>query len=154
MHRRRFLGKIGLGGVAVGTPVVLSGCLEDDHDIAMTADGFVPDELTVSVGETVVWENTSSRRHTVTAYENAIPEAASYFASGGFADEESARDAFWSDFGGELNNGDRFSHTFEVPGRYDYVCIPHEEGGCTRPCSSRSRNRPRVRIRQPSSNTA
>lgn len=137
MHRRRFLGRVGTTGLAVGTASLavgttgaLAGCLDDDdYDVAMTADGFVPDALTVDPGTTVVWENTSSRRHTVTAYENAIPDAAEFFASGGFEDETSARDAFWSDFGGELNNGDRFSHTFEVPGRYDYVCIPHEEGG-------------------------
>ncbi|WP_459821985.1 plastocyanin/azurin family copper-binding protein [Halorubrum luteum] len=130
MHRRRFLGRVGVAGAAVGVPAALAGCLDDDaYDVAMTADGFAPDELTVTAGTTVVWENTSTRRHTVTAYENAIPEEAEYFASGGFTDERSARDAFWSDFGGEIDNGEQFSHTFEVPGRYDYVCIPHEEGG-------------------------
>ena len=129
MHRRRFLGRVGLAGVAVGVPVAAAGCLDEGYDVGMTADGFVPDELTIGVGETVIWENTSTRRHTVTAYENAIPNEAEYFASGGFDDERSARDAFWSEFAGEIDNGDRFSHTFEVPGRYDYVCIPHEEGG-------------------------
>jgi len=28
-----------------------------------------------------------------------------------------------------LESGDRFTHTFEIAGRYDYVCIPHETGG-------------------------
>lgn len=129
MERRRFLGRVGTAAVTVGMPAVLAGCLDEDYDVAMTADGFVPDELTVSVGRTVVWENTSSRRHTVTAYEGGIPDEASYFASGGYEDEQTARNAFWDDFGGELDNGDRFSHTFEVPGRYDYVCVPHEDGG-------------------------
>ncbi len=129
MERRRFLGRVGTAAAAVGTPAVLAGCLDEEYDVAMTADGFVPDELTVEVGTTVVWENTSSRRHTVTAFEGGIPEEAEYFASGGYEDERTARDAFWTEFGGELNNGDRFSHTFEVPGRYDYVCVPHEDGG-------------------------
>ncbi len=129
MERRRFLGRLGAASVVIGTPTALAGCLEDDHDIAMTADGFVPEELTVPPGTTVVWENTSSRRHTVTAYEGGIPEDAEYFASGGFEDEATARAAFWDDFGGEIDNGERYEHTFEVPGRYDYVCVPHEDGG-------------------------
>ncbi|GAB6878453.1 hypothetical protein JCM17823_07270 [Halorubrum gandharaense] len=102
---------------------------EESFDVAMTADEFVPEVLTISVGDTVVWENTSSRAHTVTAYENAIPEAADYFASGGFDDERTAREAFWDEFGGSLENGDRYEVTFAEPGRYDYVCVPHEEGG-------------------------
>jgi len=128
MHRRRFLARIG-GGATVGASAALAGCLDEGYDVGMTADGFVPDELTVSVGDTVVWENTSTRNHTVTAYEGGIPDEAAYFASGGFDDERTARDAWHDDFGGRLENGDRFSHTFEVPGRYDYVCIPHEFGG-------------------------
>jgi plastocyanin len=133
MHRRRFLRRAGAaGGVAATT--ALAGCSsvggEPDYDVGMVADAFRPAELTVSVGDTVVWENTSARGHTVTAYEDAIPDAADYFASGGFDDEERAREAWWSaDFGGRLESGDRFSHTFEVAGRYDYVCIPHETGG-------------------------
>jgi len=133
MHRRRFLERAAGAGVAVGGAIALAGCStvvgDEEYDVGMVADGYRPAELTVSVGDTVVWENTSSRRHTVTAYEGGIPDDAAYFASGGYENERTARDAFWDDFGGELNNGDRFSHTFEVPGRYDYVCIPHELGG-------------------------
>ncbi|GAA0513141.1 Plastocyanin [Halorubrum aquaticum] len=128
MYRRRFLERAGAAGVAVGSSLALAGCLADQYDVGMTATGFVPEEVTVEVGESVVWENTSVRGHTVTAYEDAIPEAAEYFASGGFESEAAAREA-WSDFGGRLENGDRFSHTFSVPGRYDYVCLPHETGG-------------------------
>ncbi|WP_049912200.1 plastocyanin/azurin family copper-binding protein [Halorubrum kocurii] len=132
MHRRRFLRGAGVaGGVAATT--ALAGCAgvggEPDYDVGMVADGYRPAELTVSVGDTVVWENTSARTHTVTAYEGGIPEGADYFASGGFDDERSARDAWQDDFGGALESGDRFAHTFSVPGRYDYVCIPHETGG-------------------------
>jgi len=133
MHRRRFLRRVGAAGVTTGTTAALAGCAgvggDPGYDIGMVASGYRPAELTVSVGDTVVWENTSSRRHTVTAYEGAIPDAADYFASGDYADEETAREAWASEFGGGLETGDRFSHTFEVAGRYDYVCIPHETGG-------------------------
>ncbi|TKX52502.1 halocyanin, partial [Halorubrum sp. SS7] len=44
-------------------------------------------------------------------------------------DYASSESAWWSDFGGRLENGDRFDHTFTVPGTYEYVCIPHRKAG-------------------------
>ena len=133
MHRRRFLERAALVGGAIGGTTALAGCStvlgDEEYDVGMVADGYRPAELTASVGETVVWENTSSRVHTVTAYEGGIPEDADYFASGGYDDERTARDEWHANFGGALQTGDQFSHTFEVPGRYDYVCVPHEFGG-------------------------
>ena len=129
MYRRRFLARTGAAGVTAGGAAMLAGCLDEEYDVGMTANAFVPDELTVTVGDTVVWENTSTRTHTVTAYEGGIPDSAAYFASGGYDQEATAREAWNGEFGGGLENGDRFSHVFTVPGRYDYVCIPHEEGG-------------------------
>ena len=122
---------------ALGVPATLSlsGCTAlltsggDDFDVGMTASAFNPPKVTVSVGEEVVWHNTSTRGHTVTAYENAIPDDADYFASGGYESERAAREGWRDDLGGRLDSGESFSHTFEVPGRYDYVCIPHEQGG-------------------------
>lgn len=132
MRRRRFLRHAGAGG-ALGAVTALAGCStvlgDQPFDIGMVADGFRPEELVVAVGDTVVWENNSSRTHTVTAYEGGIPAEAEYFASGGYEDEETARSAWHAEFGGALETGDQFSYTFTVPGRYDYVCIPHEIGG-------------------------
>lgn len=133
MHRRRFLRRVGVTGLGTGATAALAGCAgvggDPGYDVGMVASGYRPAELTVAVGDTVVWENTSSRTHTVTAYEGGIPDAAEYFASGGYDNEVAAREAWSSDFGGALETGDRFSHTFEIAGRYDYVCIPHETGG-------------------------
>ena len=129
MERRRFL-----AGLGTGAAVALSGCAAagssggDDYDVGMTAVAFRPSELTVSVGETVVWDNTSSRAHSVTAYESGIPEDADYFASGGYDSEAAAREA-WTNLDGAITSGDTYEHTFEVPGNYDYFCIPHERGG-------------------------
>lgn len=128
MQRRRFL-------AAAGTAVFagIAGCSgalgNEEYDVGMTATEFVPRELTVEPGTTVVWRNTSARSHTVTAYENDIPEGAEYFASGGYEEETTAREEWWSDRGGILENSDTFSYTFEIPGEYGYVCIPHETGG-------------------------
>jgi len=133
MQRRRFLRRVGAAGVGTGATASLAGCAgvggEPDFDVGMLATAYQPREITVSVGDTVVWENTSARAHTVTATEGGIPEAAEFFASGGFDDYDAALSAWQSDFGGRLESGDRFEHTFTVPGTYEYVCIPHREGG-------------------------
>ncbi|WP_121822748.1 cupredoxin domain-containing protein [Halostella salina] len=130
MKRRTYLATLSAGGAAG-----LSGCLaslgsagescDGNCDIGMTAMDFDPQEYEVSVGDTVVWKNTSSKGHTVTAYENQIPDDADYFASGGFDSESAARDG-WRSSEGLLTSGDTYEHTFEVAGEYGYVCLPHE----------------------------
>lgn len=87
---------------------------------------FEPQRISVDIGQTVVFSNTSDESHTVTAYEDDLPEAADYFASGGFDDEESAREAL-SD--GLLEAGEDFEVTPTEPGTYTYFCIPHEASG-------------------------
>ena len=80
---------------------------------------YVPEEVTVRAGQTVVWTNTSSMFHTVTAdpvlakdrSHAQLPEGAGPFDSGNIAP------------------GEAFRHTFEVPGTYVYFCIPHEAVG-------------------------
>lgn len=130
MDRRTFL-----AGVAGSAGLGLAGCLaggsepSGDYDVGMSATRFEPTRIEVAVGETVVWRNTNSRAHTVTAYEAGIPDGAEYFASGGYDSEEAARDAYLSSFGGALDTRDEYEYTFEVPGRYDYFCVPHEAGG-------------------------
>lgn len=100
---------------------------------AVTVDtsSFTPSELEVSVGEQVVWQNTSSRLHTVTAHEDGIPADASYFASGEFDTESAAREAWHADQAGALEEDDTYEHTFEVSGDYSYFCISHERSGMT-----------------------
>jgi plastocyanin len=127
MDRRTFL------ATTVGvTSATLAGCLDlsgtlssEDYDIGMSSSAFRPARSTISVGDTVVWGNTSSRAHTVTAYEAALPKNAEYFASGGFESEQAARDA-WLNGNGKIIGGQTYKHTFEVPGTYHYFCIPHE----------------------------
>lgn len=131
MRRRALLATVAATSVA--------GCLawdgsdrlvcDEDCDIGMSADEFLPDEYETTVGETVTWKNTSTKAHTVTAYDTAIPEEAQYFASGGFDSQAEAIDAWYDRFGGRLNAGDSFSHTFDVPGEYRYYCIPHDAAG-------------------------
>lgn len=137
MQRRAFLASV--GGVGL---TALAGCLgptlsESEYDVGMQSNAFVPEPAVegadtpafeASVGDTVVWANTGSRNHTVTAYDDGLPDGAEYFASGGFADEATARDAWKNNFdgGGIVEPGATYEHTFEVAGDYYYFCIPHE----------------------------
>lgn len=111
------------------------GTASDESLVEMTPDdAFEPAELTISPGETVVWKtvgyldvDTLTADHTVTAYEDGIPDDGVYFASGGFSSEQAARDEYASGDGGGVDGGDTYEHTFDIPGRYEYFCIPHEE---------------------------
>jgi plastocyanin len=111
----------------------LAGCSGDggddgDNVVDMTDDlVFEPETLTVPVGTTVTWENVGSIGHSVTAYEEDIPDGADYFASGGFDSEDAARNAYPSE--GDIPGGESYEHTFEVAGTYEYFCIPHEASG-------------------------
>ncbi len=77
---------------------------------------FTPDTVRIEVGETVRWENNSVIVHTVTADAEEstmdesmrLPDGAAPFHSGDLQPEAT------------------FEHTFEVPGRYRYFCVPHE----------------------------
>lgn len=138
MDRRSFLRTTGASvvGASAGcvdsSPVDVGGALgDDDFDVGMSANAFLPDRLEVDVGETVVWGNNGSRGHTVTAYDDAIPEEADFFASGGYQSTAAARDDWRGAGGGNLRPGETFEHTFEVAGRHHYFCIPHERGGMT-----------------------
>lgn len=92
---------------------------------------FEPESASVAPGGTVVWENTGSVGHSVTGYEEEIPEEADYFASGGFDSEQAARDAYaeGDPESGDVAEGETFEHTFDTEGTYGYFCIPHESAG-------------------------
>ena len=83
LSRRGFLASVaGIVGVGVTGEAAAQ---ENTRTIDMTDDlVFAPDSTAVTPGTTVVWENVGSIGHSVTAYEDDIPEEAEYFASGGF----------------------------------------------------------------------
>lgn len=133
MDRRTYLRTV--GGLSTAALAGCSGLSTSpseqsrDYDVGMSTAAFRPAGLEVAVGETVVWKNTSSHAHTVTAYENEIPGEATFFASGEFETEQAARDGWMGDTTGALYQGDEYSHTFDVAGEYRYFCIPHEQSG-------------------------
>jgi len=145
--RRRFLGATatlavvglaGCGGDGDGdTPTDTDaggGSTPRTHTVEMT-DGFVydPDALTVAPGDTVEFENVGEQGHSITAYEEDLPDGAEYWASGGFDSEQAARDAYSTtgstEETGNVPGGETWSHTFETEGTHEYFCIPHEGAG-------------------------
>lgn len=72
--------------------------------VAMGDRSFSPQSLTVSVGTTVTWNNSSGRPHTVTADNNAFDS-------------------------GTVGSGGSFSYTFTTAGTYGYYCQFHGSPG-------------------------
>jgi plastocyanin len=86
-----------------------------------SAHQFSPREVTVKVGESVLWKNSANAVHTVTAdparvkmKENvSLPAGAKPFHSG------------------DLQPGKTYRYTFTTAGTYRYVCLTHEDKGMT-----------------------
>ena len=125
--RRGFLATLG-GAAGVAAATEPADAQEGGTQRVNMTDSLVfnPDEIFVEPGTTVIWQNVGAVGHSVTAYEDEIPDAAEYFASGGFDEEAAARRGYpdRGDIAGEEN----YRHTFEVEGTYEYFCIPHESG--------------------------
>jgi plastocyanin len=137
MNRRDFLrtagGVAGTAAAATAASGSAAAAAEgsNTHTVEMT-DGLVfePDSLTIAPGDTVVFENVGSFGHSVTAYEDSLPDGADYWASGGFDTEQDARDAYSAtgsiEDTGNVPGGESWEHTFETEGTHEYFCIPHE----------------------------
>jgi plastocyanin len=130
--RRRFLQATAGVTALVGTTTPVAAQAARTHVVEMTDDlVFAPDSLTIAPGDTVIWENVGAIGHSVTAYEDSLPDDAAYFASGGFGSEQAARGAYRAGdpSSGDVVEGESYRHTFDVEGEYEYFCIPHETVG-------------------------
>jgi plastocyanin len=69
---------------------------------------FVPEEVTINVGDTVIWKNSDTATHTVTSGTVEAPDR-------------------WGEvFDSGLGKpGSEFRHTFDTPGEYPYLCQLH-----------------------------
>lgn len=123
--RRIFLGSLVTAGIG------LSGCTSSSSegqraDIVAGPDSrltFDPTEITVSPEETVTWLFDSSGHNVSGVPEHSdsvsIPDGAEPFSSYDDAEHRT------------MSQGETFSHRFDVPGTYEYVCIPHVSAGMT-----------------------
>ena len=115
------------GGALLGALIALGPCAtRADPPAAGTAVvhistflKFGPKDVTIPVGGTVEWLNSSIETHTVTDDPVEAKDPA-------HAELPAGAPAFDS---GPLKPGQSYSHTFSVPGRYSYFCRPHEMHG-------------------------
>ncbi len=78
-----------------------NGVSQGDYNIEINNFAFSQDNLNIKVGETIVWTNKDSAKHTVTS------------DTGSELDSE------------VLSKGQSYSHTFNVAGEFDYHCNLH-----------------------------
>ena len=93
-------------GRAAAVCVALLGCGKHEprtHEVAIVGMKFVPAELSVSVGDTIVWKNQDVLPHTVTS---GIPSPVA------FDSKEIASQREWR-------------MTVSAPGEYAYTCTYH-----------------------------
>ena len=128
LDRRETLAVLG-ASLAGGLSGCLSGPSFPDADIVAGADGknvFEPAELTVAVGDTVTWGFASAGHNVCCRTDDndrvGLPADTEGFAS--YGPDESPDGSF-------VPRGETYEHTFDVPGQYDYVCIPHDDLGMT-----------------------
>jgi plastocyanin len=107
-------GQASHAGPAATGPAAVTVTMTDD----MT---FKPAAVTVPAGATVRWTNPSKDAHTVTADPQKASDAKDVALPAGAGPFDS----------GKVRPGGTFQHTFTTPGRYKYVCVPHEEMGMT-----------------------
>jgi plastocyanin len=95
----------GDSGTPATTPTTaVSPAADGSAEIAMVDDRFVPNALTVPVGTTVTWINKGSNQHSIQAFDGSFESA-------------------------QLSPGDRFEHTFDAPGTFQYICKHHAMHG-------------------------
>jgi plastocyanin len=84
-----------------------------------TPPRYVPQKLKISVGTTIVWKNTGQTLHDVTTVAESAQKKSDVEMPVGAKPFDS----------GFMPPGGTFQYTFTVPGRYVYLCIPHEKDG-------------------------
>ncbi|NUO02118.1 MAG: lamin tail domain-containing protein [Saprospiraceae bacterium] len=91
---------------AIPCLVLLPGLAGAQHQVSVLNFNFSPQNLTIQVGESVTWSN-SSGVHNVNGTQTTFPNNPESF------------------FSGNASFGWTYSHTFNIPGTYNYRCDPH-----------------------------
>lgn len=98
-------------GAIVTSP---SAGIAADHIVKIVSDYenlrmvFEPKYLTIEPGDQVTWVNQADEEHNVMTFPDGYPMGATAFQSPIMTKEN-----------------EEFSHRFEVPGTYEYHCLPH-----------------------------
>ncbi len=130
LTRRQLLSRAGLSVLALGLAPVVAACGgARARSSTSTAAGtviemndqnrFVPEKVTLRVGDTVTWRNVGSVAHTVTGDPSKAMQESSVRLPAGAKPWDS----------GYIAGGQSWSRKFDTPGEYTYFCIPHEAMG-------------------------
>lgn len=87
-------------GILVGSGDIQPLDAPDEFGEAETPGDYSVNVLEIAVGTTVTWTNEDSIIHTVTAVDESFDS-------------------------GFMREGDTWSHTFDEPGEFEYLCTPH-----------------------------
>ncbi|GLX76925.1 hypothetical protein tinsulaeT_02650 [Thalassotalea insulae] len=63
---------------------------------------FIPSEITINAGDTVIWKNIEKRQYHSVWFKALVNEEPDYFFP-----------------------GENYQYTFEKTGKFDYICGPH-----------------------------
>jgi plastocyanin len=94
------------GGGGQAQPEQAGGGGGKTVEVSLRDIQFQPDSVTVSKGGTITWTNEETVPHDVTKTGGPGPD-------------------FKSGEPGGMAEGDTFSHTFDAPGKVEYVCTVH-----------------------------
>ncbi|ENO85263.1 cupredoxin domain-containing protein [Thauera linaloolentis] len=93
----------GLRAGLLATALAGGAAVAAEHEVRIVQYAYAPAELTIKAGDTVTWINGEKR----------VSHSVLFSATG----EESER----------FFPGERWSRTFDQPGRFEYRCGPHPE---------------------------
>jgi plastocyanin len=106
---RRFTLSTMLFALWLAIPVVARG----DQGVTIQANKYLPRDLTVKVGETVLWKNNDAIGHSVAADDGSFDSHPSCGQAGGSC----------------LKKNETYSHAFTRAGRVAYYCRIHGAPG-------------------------
>lgn len=95
--------------IFIAFAIVNFSIAQTTHDITVQSNTFTPDNLTIEVGDEVVWTNIGGS-HNVNGTSGSYPNNP-------------------EGFGNSVGEGWTYSFTFTLPGTYEYHCDPHQSFG-------------------------
>ncbi len=117
---RTALGFLGVAAIVTAAFVPLAGAAGKPVVVIKMSDKpprFLPDKVTVKVGDTVEWVNNAKTLHSVDADPSMVQRKQDVVLPNGAKPFDS----------GFMQPGASFDYTFTVPGTYKYTCVPHEK---------------------------
>lgn len=106
-----WMGQLGISLSILLWPIVTNA---EEHIVRIVSDYdnlrmvFAPKHLQIEPGDRVTWINEADEEHNVITFPDGFPKGAMAFQSQIMT-----------------RAGDQWSYRFEIPGTYEYHCIPH-----------------------------